>query len=54
MFKVKYFEYIRTSAVIVIALAIAFLIISLVSNQPVKTIGIFLLEPLSVKVILVM
>lgn len=49
MFKVKYFEYIRTSAVIVIALAIAFLIISLVSNQPVKTIGIFLLEPLSSK-----
>lgn len=49
MFKVKYFEYIRTSAVIVIALAIAFLIISLVSNQPVKTIGIFLFEPLSSK-----
>lgn len=49
MFKVKYFEYIRTSAVIVIALALAFLIISLVSDQPVKTIGIFLLEPLSSK-----
>lgn len=49
MFKVKYFEYIRTSAVIVIALAIAFLIISLVSNQPVKTIGIFLFEPISSK-----
>ncbi|WP_339318877.1 ABC transporter permease [Paenibacillus sp. FSL R10-2734] len=49
MFKVKYFEYIRTSAVIVIALAIAFLIISLVSDQPVKTIGIFLLEPLNSK-----
>lgn len=47
MFKVKYFEYIRTSAVIVIALAIAFLIISLVSDQPVKTIGIFLFEPLN-------
>lgn len=49
MFKVKYFEYIRTSAVIVIALTLAFLIISLVSDQPVKTIGIFLLEPLSSK-----
>lgn len=47
MFKVKYFEYIRTSTVIVIALAIAFLIISLVSDQPVKTIGIFLFEPLN-------
>lgn len=49
MFKVKYFEAIRTAAVIVIALVIAFLIISLVSNQPVKTIGIFLLEPFSTK-----
>ncbi|MCE3203167.1 ABC transporter permease [Paenibacillus sonchi] len=49
MFKVKYFEAIRTAAVIVIALIIAFLIISLVSDQPVKTIGIFLLEPLSTK-----
>lgn len=49
MFKVKYFEVIRTSAVIVIALAIAFLIISLVSAQPLTTIGIFLLEPLSTK-----
>ncbi|ASA24101.1 ABC transporter permease [Paenibacillus donghaensis] len=49
MFKVKYFEVIRTSAVIVIALAIAFLIISLVSDQPVKTIGIFLWEPISTK-----
>ncbi|AIQ70996.1 ABC transporter permease [Paenibacillus graminis] len=49
MFKVKYFEAVRTAAVIVIALIIAFLIISLVSDQPVKTIGIFLLEPLSTK-----
>ena len=49
MFKVKYFEAIRTAAVIVIALIIAFLIISLVSEHPVKTIGIFLLEPLSTK-----
>lgn len=49
MFKVKYFEAIRTAAVIVIALIIAFLIISLVSDHPVKTIGIFLLEPLSTK-----
>ncbi|WP_019908492.1 ABC transporter permease [Paenibacillus sp. HW567] len=49
MFKVKYFEAIRTAAVIVIALIIAFVIISLVSDQPVKTIGIFLLEPLSTK-----
>lgn len=49
MFKVKYFEAIRTAAVIVIALVIAFLIISLVSDQPVKTIGIFLLEPFSTK-----
>ncbi|WNS43042.1 ABC transporter permease [Paenibacillus sp. MMS20-IR301] len=49
MFKVKYFEAIRTAAVIVIALFIAFLIISLVSDQPVKTIGIFLLEPFSTK-----
>ncbi len=49
MFKVKYFEAIRTAAVIVIALIIAFLIISLVSDQPVKTVGIFLLEPLSTK-----
>lgn len=49
MFKLKYFEAIRTSAVIVISLAIAFVIISLVSSQPVKTIGIFLWEPLSSK-----
>ncbi|MEK3900955.1 ABC transporter permease [Paenibacillus sp. FSL R7-0179] len=49
MFKVKYFEAIRTAAVIVIALIIAFLIISLVSDHPVKTIGIFLWEPLSTK-----
>ncbi|GGF61474.1 ABC transporter permease [Paenibacillus albidus] len=49
MFKVKYFEIIRTTAVILIALAIAFLIISLVSDHPVKTIGIFLLEPLNSK-----
>ncbi|WP_340025748.1 ABC transporter permease [Paenibacillus sp. FSL K6-1096] len=49
MFKVKYFEAIRTAAVIAIALIIAFLIISLVSDHPVKTIGIFLIEPLSTK-----
>lgn len=49
MFKSKYFEIIRTAAVIVIALAIAFLIIALVSEHPVKTIGIFLLEPLGTK-----
>ncbi|WP_342420998.1 ABC transporter permease [Paenibacillus sp. FSL E2-0178] len=49
MFRAKYFEAIRTAAVIVIALIIAFLIISLVSDQPLKTIGIFLLEPFSTK-----
>lgn len=49
MFRVKYFEAVRTAAVIVIALIIAFLIISLVSDQPLKTIGIFLLEPFSTK-----
>lgn len=49
MFKVKYFEVIRTTAVILIALAIAFIIISLVSDQPLKTIGIFLWEPISTK-----
>ncbi|MBW4082786.1 ABC transporter permease [Paenibacillus sp. S150] len=49
MFRAKYFEAVRTAAVIVIALIIAFLIISLVSDQPVKTIGIFLLEPFSTK-----
>ncbi|MEK3668872.1 ABC transporter permease [Paenibacillus sp. FSL R10-2771] len=49
MFRAKYFEAIRTAAVIGIALIIAFLIISLVSDQPLKTIGIFLLEPFSTK-----
>ncbi|UQZ33492.1 ABC transporter permease [Paenibacillus sp. PK3_47] len=49
MFKVKYFEAIRTTAVILIALVIAFIIISLVSDQPLKTIGIFLWEPISTK-----
>ncbi|AIQ43651.1 ABC transporter permease [Paenibacillus sp. FSL R7-0297] len=49
MFRAKYFEAVRTAAVIVIALIIAFLIISLVSDQPLKTIGIFLLEPFSTK-----
>lgn len=49
MFKVKYFEAYRTSAVIVIALAIALLVISLVSEQPLQTIGIFLWEPISTK-----
>ncbi|MEK3682710.1 ABC transporter permease [Paenibacillus sp. FSL R10-2736] len=49
MFRAKYFEAIRTAVVIVIALIIAFLIISLVSDQPLKTIGIFLLEPFSTK-----
>ena len=49
MFKSKYFEVIRTAAVILIALAIAFVIIALVSEDPVKTISIFLLEPLNSK-----
>lgn len=47
MFKVKYFEVFRTAAVIAIALVLAFLIISLVSDAPLKTIGIFLWEPIS-------
>jgi len=45
--KLKHFELIRTFAVIVIALAIAFLIIALVSKQPVDTIMMFLIEPVS-------
>ncbi|MGG0823402.1 ABC transporter permease [Paenibacillus turicensis] len=49
MFKSKYFEVIRTAAVILIALVIAFLIIALVSENPLKTISIFLLEPLNSK-----
>ncbi|MCK6076688.1 MULTISPECIES: ABC transporter permease [Paenibacillus] len=47
MMRLKYFEVYRTAAVILISLAIAFIIISLVSSQPVETIRIFLFEPLS-------
>ncbi|MGC5775738.1 ABC transporter permease [Paenibacillus pabuli] len=44
---VKYFEFIRTCTVILIALILAFLIIALVSNQPLDTIWIFLTQPIS-------
>lgn len=47
MFKSKHFEKIRTLAVIVVALFIAFLIIACVSDQPLRTIWIFLVEPVS-------
>jgi ABC-type uncharacterized transport system permease subunit len=47
--KSKYFETYRTSAVILIALIVAFLIIAMVSSEPWQTIRIFLLEPLSSK-----
>lgn len=44
---VKYFELIRTCTVVLIALVLAFLIIALVSNQPLGTIWIFLIQPIS-------
>lgn len=47
--KVKYFEVIRTAAVILIALFLAFIIISLVSEQPLESIRIFLWEPINTK-----
>ncbi|WP_338554663.1 ABC transporter permease [Paenibacillus sp. KS-LC4] len=47
--KVKYFEVIRTTAVILIALVLAFIIISIVSEQPLESIRIFLWEPLNTK-----
>ena len=47
--KAKYFEPFRTLAVILIALVIAFVIISLVSDRPLETILIFLWEPLATK-----
>ena len=47
MMKAKYFETFRTAAVILIALVLAFLIISIVSERPLETIWIFLWEPLA-------
>jgi general nucleoside transport system permease protein len=44
---IKYFELIRTCIVVLIALVLAFLIIALVSNQPLSTIWIFLIQPIS-------
>ncbi|MBY9081374.1 ABC transporter permease [Paenibacillus sp. HN-1] len=47
MFKLKYFEWFRTLAVVVIALLLSLLIISFVSDQPWHTMFIFLYEPIS-------
>lgn len=44
---IKYFELIRTCTVVLIALVLAFLIIALVSDQPLSTIWIFVFEPIS-------
>ncbi|MBJ6361510.1 ABC transporter permease [Paenibacillus sp. GCM10012307] len=43
----KYFDVIRTLVSVAIALVIAFLIIAMISDQPLETISIFLLGPIS-------
>ncbi|WP_276352145.1 ABC transporter permease [Cohnella caldifontis] len=47
MFKLKYFELIRTLAVIFIAMLLSMLCITLISKQPMETMRVFLLEPFS-------
>ncbi|WP_221481995.1 ABC transporter permease [Cohnella xylanilytica] len=46
IFNTRNFEKIRTLAVVLISLLIAFLVISIISEHPLKTIGIFLFEPI--------
>ncbi|MCC3372579.1 ABC transporter permease [Cohnella sp. REN36] len=47
MIKAAHFEKIRTLAVILIALVLTFLIIAIISDDPLRTISIFLFEPIS-------
>ncbi|WP_374020219.1 ABC transporter permease [Paenibacillus thiaminolyticus] len=47
MLKAAHFEKIRTVAVILIALFLTFLIIAILSEDPIQTISIFLFEPVS-------